>query len=73
MDNLFVMEINEIKGFGPKRIDMLKKAGFKDPVDLLYYFPYDYLSQDNTFDNTDEGSIAVVQGKIEKIKVNYIY
>lgn len=37
------MEFREIKGFGEKRIALMKEAGFDSPADLLTYFPARYI------------------------------
>ncbi len=67
------MELEEIKGLGPKRITLLKKAGINNPVDLLYCFPVDYISEEkNEFAKVNVGENAVVKGILDKIKVNFI-
>ncbi len=37
------MDFSDIKGFGEKRINQLKEAGFYGPADLLTYFPSKYI------------------------------
>lgn len=67
------MELNQIKGLGTKRIESLNKAGIKTPIDLLYCFPYDYISEKNKdLSALQDGDIAVIDCCIKDIKVNYI-
>ncbi len=41
-------DVQFIKGIGPKRADILAKHGIRTVVDLLYYFPRDYLDRTRT-------------------------
>lgn len=54
------MQFEEIKGFGAKRIQKLKEAGFNDPTDLLMVFPSKYVIRDKKitdFENNSEVSV----------------
>lgn len=37
------MQLSDIKGFGPKRLELLKELNIRSVHDLLYYFPRSYL------------------------------
>lgn len=38
-----------IKGIGPKRAEALKKENIYQPIDLINYFPRDYINRDSSF------------------------
>lgn len=40
--NLLARSIQELKGIGPKRAQIMQRMGIFDIMDLLYYFPRDY-------------------------------
>ncbi len=67
------MELKEVKGLGPKTINILNKIGINNTYDLLTYYPYRYrifniIDIDEALDEE-----VVVRGLINSIpKVNYI-
>ncbi|HOP65634.1 MAG TPA: ATP-dependent DNA helicase RecG [Bacilli bacterium] len=67
------MELNEVKGIGPKTINILSKIGINNTYDLLTYYPYRYKIFNIT--NIDEvtNEEIVVRGIVNSIpKVSYI-
>ena len=56
------MEFREIKGFGEKRVALMKEAGFDTPADLLTYFPIRYIDTANLSDlaTAKEGDRVVI-------------
>lgn len=38
-----------VKGIGPQRAKVLAKAGILQPIDLIKYFPRDYINRDSSF------------------------
>ena len=56
------MEFGEIKGFGEKRIKLMKEAGFDTPADLLTYFPVRYIDTAHLTDlsRASEGERVVI-------------
>ena len=57
------MEIKQIKGLGPKRLEALNEAGIYTPADLLWRFPGGYI--DSTPDGVPViGEIASLPGFI---------
>ena len=37
------MQLSDIKGIGPKRIELLRQLHIKTPEDLLHFYPREYL------------------------------
>ena len=67
------MELKEVKGLGPKTINILNKIGINNTYDLLTYYPYRYriFNITNIDDAKDEE--VVVRGLVNSIvKVSFI-
>ena len=62
------MELSQLPGLGPKRVQALQKAGFKSIADLLYNVPRNYLDQTKVSRIADckDGERAVVIGTISR-------
>lgn len=62
------MQFSDIKGFGVKRTEKMKEAGFSCPEDLVYFFPSDYIDVKNLSDlaSVSDGERAVILGHVEK-------
>ena len=60
------MELSDIKGIGPKRIELLHKLGIHTLSDLLTYYPSSYLdySACTPVSELEDGSFASVQVKL---------
>ena len=56
------MDFTNIKGFGAKRIEMLKSAGVNSPADLISYFPKKYVDTTRlaNLKLADDGSEVVI-------------
>jgi ATP-dependent DNA helicase RecG len=57
------MELGDIKGIGPKRIELLRQLGIENLSDLLTYYPSSYLdySACTPVDRLEDGDFASVQ------------
>ena len=57
------MELADIKGIGPKRIELLKELGIESLSDLLTYYPSSYLdySACTPVDELEDGTFASVR------------
>ncbi len=67
------MELKEVKGLGPKTVNILNKIGINNTYDLLTYYPYRYriFNITNIDDAKDEE--VVVRGLVNSIpKVSFI-
>ena len=60
------MELADIKGIGPKRIELLGKLGIESLSDLVTYYPSSYLdySTCTPVDQLEDGTFASVQVKL---------
>ena len=60
------MELADIKGIGPKRIELLRQLGIESLSDLLTYYPSGYLdySACTPVDELEDGAFASVQVKL---------
>ena len=60
------MELADIKGIGPKRIELLSKLGIESLSDLVTYYPSSYLdySTCTPVDQLEDGTFASVQVKL---------
>ena len=60
------MELADIKGIGPKRIELLKKLGIESLSDLVTYYPSSYLdySTCTPVNQLEDGTFASVQVKL---------
>ncbi len=82
------MQFSDIKGFGAKRTEKMKAAGFSCPEELVYFFPIDYIDVKNLCDlaSVADGARAVILAHAEKqpkpayprrglsvVKVKFIY
>lgn len=65
------MEISQLPGLGPKRIDALRKAGLNTVSDLLYNIPRNYLDQTKVtpIGNCRVGEKVVLIGTIKRAGV----
>lgn len=69
------MELSDIKGIKEKRIQELHRVGIKTPMDLLSYFPTDYVDLNNLtdFSAVSEGERVVFSAVFtDKPKTAYI-
>lgn len=68
------MELSQIKGIGPKTIELLKNMQINTVEDLLTYYPYRYNDYEmKQLDEVTEGEIVTVKAMVETIPtVNYI-
>ena len=66
------LEVQSIKGVGPKTAAILEKAGLRTVRDLLYYLPRDYenYQQATTIANATPGKI-IINGKISNLATKY--
>ncbi|MBR3220301.1 ATP-dependent DNA helicase RecG [Candidatus Saccharibacteria bacterium] len=66
------LEVQSIKGVGPKTAAILEKAGLRTVRDLLYYFPRDYenYQQATTIQKITPGKV-IVKGKISQLNTRY--
>ena len=57
------MELSDVKGIGPKRIELLKELGIESLSDLVSYYPSSYLdySTCTLVDDLEDGVFASVQ------------
>ena len=62
------MEISQLPGLGPKRVEALRKAGLNSIADLLYNIPRTYLDQTKVtaIGNCRVGERVVLIGKISR-------
>ena len=62
------MEISQLPGLGPKRVEALRKAGLNSIADLLYNIPRTYLDQTKVtpIGNCRVGEKVVLIGKISR-------
>ena len=62
------MEISQLPGLGPKRVEALRKAGLNSIADLLYNIPRTYLDQTKVtaIGNCRAGERVVLIGKISR-------
>ncbi len=60
------MELADIKGIGPKRIELLRQLGIESLSDLLAYYPSSYLdySACTPVDELEDGTVASVTVKL---------
>ena len=60
------MELADIKGIGPKRIELFRQLGIETLSDLLTYYPSSYLDYSTcvTVDELEDGAFASVQVKL---------
>ena len=60
------MDISQLPGLGPKRIEALRKAGLSSIAELLYNIPRNYLDQTKVtaIGNCQVGEKVVLIGKI---------
>ena len=56
------MELADIKGVGPKRIELLRQLGIESLSDLLVYYPSSYLdfSTCTPVDQLEDGTVASI-------------
>lgn len=69
------MKLSDVKGLKEKRIAELEKAGITTPMDLLSYFPVEYVDLNNLtdFSSVDDGEKAVFCAVFsEKPKTAYV-
>ncbi len=67
------MSLEEIKGIGPKTIDILKKINITSISELLEYYPYKYLILNNTeLSNTINNSGLIIGIIQDNPRVSYI-
>ena len=69
------MEFSDIKGFGEKRIAMLKEAGINSLADLIMHFPsyYLFLNRLNDLNKAEEGERVVILARTsDKPKAAYL-
>lgn len=60
------MDLEQIKGLGPKTINILRRLGINNKLDLISYYPFRYEVIKKTDLNTiNDGDKAVVDGVIE--------
>lgn len=82
------MQFSDIKGFGEKRIAVLKAAGFTSPEDLITYFPLRYIDTSSLtrLEDASEGDrvvvcacthetpkVAYIRKRLNLVKVKFIY
>ncbi len=74
--NVFVMELDEIKGIGAKRKQLFEESGIFSCEDLVNFFPFKYYDFSKTSPYADDGVVklikatAVENAKIVKIRGN---
>lgn len=68
------MELNQIKGIGPKTIEHLNKLNIYDVDTLVRYYPYRYnIFTPSKIDSSTSDDVIIVPGKITSApKVSYI-
>lgn len=68
------MELNQIKGIGPKTIEHLNKLNIYDVDSLVRYYPYRYnIFTPSKIDSSTSDDVIIVPGKITSApKVSYI-
>jgi len=66
--------INDIKGFGDKKISLINKMGLYTVNDVLYDFPYRYIDRRHVrlISEIQNGEQAVISCHVVKIKTKYI-
>lgn len=62
------MRFEDIKGFGKTRIASLNEAGINSPSDLLAFFPYKYVFDDQNLDSFEDGKEVCIVAKLETKK-----
>lgn len=61
------MELDNIKGIGPKRLELLNKLNIRDVEDLLYYFPYRYnILKRSNINELEQDDKVVIDGYLEE-------
>jgi ATP-dependent DNA helicase RecG len=65
------VQVQDIKGVGPHRSNLLNKLGIKTIRDLLYYLPYRYEDRSNIRKISDliYGNMEIVSGKVVSAEV----
>ena len=68
------MEVQYIKGVGPKRSEALAEAGVKTALDLLYYFPRKYLDRSRILKIRDAHSALLLPDEVTFVgRIKSIY
>lgn len=67
MNNL---SLNQLKGVGPKRSQILEEAGIKNLYDLVYFFPRRYIEVESEISEWQEGTTIETFGLIRHVQ-NY--
>jgi len=69
-----IMELEQIKGLGPKTINILRRLGINDYNDLISYYPFRYeVIKKTDINNALDGDKVVVDGVIEvSATINYL-
>ena len=68
------MQLEQIKGLGPKTINILRRLGINDYNDLISYYPFRYeVIKKTDLNNALDGDKVVVDGVIEvSATINYL-
>lgn len=69
-----MINLDEIKGLGPKNLKLLNKLGINNSEDLLYYYPYRYdILKRTDFSNIEDGDKIIIDGVVENIPSIFRY
>ena len=69
-DELLRASVAYVKGVGPSRAEVLAKLGLRRAIDLLFYFPRDYVEirVKRDLDQLDDASVQSVIGVIHDFR-----
>ena len=62
----FPMQLSDLKGIGPKRIDLLRQLHIETPEDLLRFYPKEYLddTQSKRISDLTENEKATIHARV---------
>ena len=70
---VIVMNLDEIKGVGPKTLKLLNKLGIYNGYDLICYYPFRYVVVKRTdFSSVEDNDDVVIDGVVES-RANLVY
>ena len=69
-----MINLEEIKGLGPKNLKLLNKLGINNSEDLLSYYPYRYdVLKRTDFSTINDGDKIIIDGVVENIPSIFRY
>ena len=61
------MNLEEIKGIGPKTLNILKKLGINNIIDLICYYPYRYnILKRSNISELEQDDKIIIDGYLEE-------